>query len=70
MLGNQCILVAINYTTKWVEAQAFCTNIVAVSAKFLYKHIPIRFECPLTIVTNQGTHLLMMQLSISLTILF
>jgi hypothetical protein len=49
-------LVAINYATKWVETQTLHTNIVAITVKFLYKHIVMRFGCPLTIVTNQGTH--------------
>ncbi len=31
-------------------------NTLVVTAKFLYEHILIRFGCPLTIVTNQGTH--------------
>ncbi len=39
-----------------MEAQAFRTNIVAVIAKFSYDHILTRFGCPLTIMTNQGTH--------------
>jgi predicted SprT family Zn-dependent metalloprotease len=39
-----------------VEAQALCTNIVAITTKFLYEHIFTRFRCPLTIMTNQGTH--------------
>ncbi len=32
------------------------TNITVVTTKFLYDHILTRFGCPLTIVTNQGTH--------------
>ncbi len=43
-----------NYVTKWVEARTFHTNIVAIIAKFLYKYT--KFGCPLTIMTNQGTH--------------
>jgi hypothetical protein len=39
-----------------VEAQTFHTNTTAITAKFLYEHILMRFGCPLTIVTNQGTH--------------
>jgi hypothetical protein len=54
--GNQYILVAIDYATKLVEAQAFRTNIVVVTAKFLYEHNFTRFGCPLTIVIDQGTH--------------
>ncbi len=56
MSNNWYILVATNYTTKWVEAWTGRTNIVAMTTKFLHKHILIRFGCPLTIVTNQGTH--------------
>ncbi len=53
MLGDRCILVAIDYATKWVEAQALNTNTNAVIDKFLYEHIFMKFGCPLTIVTNQ-----------------
>ncbi len=56
MSSNQYILVTIDYATKWVETQALCTNIAIVTAKFLYKHIFTIFGCPLTIVTDQGTH--------------
>jgi len=31
-------------------------NIVVVTIKFMYKHILMRFGCPLTIVIDQGTH--------------
>ncbi len=50
---NKYILVAIDYVTKWVEAKALRTNIVVVTARFLYEYILTRFGCPLTIVTNQ-----------------
>jgi hypothetical protein len=43
MSGNQYILVATNYVTKWVETQAFHTNIVVIIAKFLSEHILMRF---------------------------
>ncbi len=56
MSSNWYILVAINYATKWVEARTLHTNIIVITTKFLYKHIFTRFGCPLTIVTNQGTH--------------
>jgi hypothetical protein len=48
--------VAVNYAIKWVEARAFHTNFVAIIVKFLYKHIFTKFGCPLTIMTDQGTH--------------
>jgi hypothetical protein len=56
MSSNRYIFVTTNYTTKWVQARTFCINIVAITTKFLNKHIFTRFGCPLTIVTNQGTH--------------
>jgi len=48
--------VATNYATKWVEAWALHTNIVVVTTKFQYKHIFMKFGCPLTIAIDQGTH--------------
>jgi hypothetical protein len=38
-----------------VEAKALHTNTTIVTTK-LYDHILTWFSCPLTIVTNQGTH--------------
>jgi hypothetical protein len=54
--GNRYILVTINYVTKWVEARVLCTNTTAITTKFLYDHIFIRFGCPLTSATDQGAH--------------
>ncbi len=54
--SNQYILIATDYATKWVEAQALHTNYVAITAKILYEHILMKFGCRLTILTNQGTH--------------
>ncbi len=34
----------------------FYINITIRTINFLYKHIPIYFGCPLTIVINQSTH--------------
>jgi hypothetical protein len=53
--GNQYILVATNYATKWAKAKAL-RNTAIITMKFLYDHILTQFGHPLTIVTDQGTH--------------
>jgi hypothetical protein len=55
-IRNRYILVVTNYATKWVEVKALKTNIVIITARFLYEYILTKFGCPLTIVTDQGVH--------------
>ena len=54
--GYKYILVATDYTTKWVEAKPLRKYTAVVSATFLYDNIITRFGCPLDIVPDQGTH--------------
>ncbi len=49
--GNKYIFVAIDYATKWVEANALGTNTIVVTTKNLYKYLT-KFGCPMTLVTN------------------
>jgi hypothetical protein len=58
LIGNKYILVATYYATKWVEAKALKTNTTIVIARFMYEYILTKFGCPLTIITNQGVHLI------------
>ncbi len=39
-----------------METKALRTNTTIVTTKLLYDHILTWFDCPLTIIINQGTH--------------
>ncbi|GKA78878.1 reverse transcriptase domain-containing protein [Tanacetum coccineum] len=53
--GNKCILVAVEYLSKWVEAKALPTNDARVVVKFLKSHFA-RFGTPRAIISDRGTH--------------
>nr|GFA34697.1 reverse transcriptase domain-containing protein [Tanacetum cinerariifolium] len=53
--GNKYILVAIDYLSKWVKANALPTNDAQVVVKFL-KSLFSRFGTPKAIISDRGTH--------------
>ncbi|GKE94654.1 reverse transcriptase domain-containing protein [Tanacetum coccineum] len=59
--GNKYILVAVNYMSKWVEAQALLTNDARVVVKIL-KGLFARFGVPKALIKDRGTHLCNSQL--------
>nr|GFA07892.1 reverse transcriptase domain-containing protein [Tanacetum cinerariifolium] len=53
--GNEYILVAVDYLSKWVEAKALPTNDARVVVKFL-KSLFSWFGTPKAIISDRGTH--------------
>ncbi|KAK4854138.1 hypothetical protein QYF36_019483 [Acer negundo] len=54
--GNQYILVAVDYVSKWVEAIATPKSNANVVTKFLKKNIFTRFGTPRAIISDGGSH--------------
>ncbi|XP_075481140.1 uncharacterized protein LOC142521851 [Primulina tabacum] len=50
------ILVAVDYVSKWVEAESYATNDAQVVLKFLKKNIFNRFGTPRAIISDVDTH--------------
>ncbi|GJX76360.1 putative nucleotidyltransferase, ribonuclease H [Tanacetum coccineum] len=53
---NKYILVAVDYVSKWVEAEALLTNDAWVVVKFLQRLFS-RFGVPKALISDRGTHL-------------
>ncbi|GJR41564.1 reverse transcriptase domain-containing protein [Tanacetum coccineum] len=53
--GNNYILVAVDYLSKWVKAKSLPTNDARVVCKFL-KSLFARFGAPRAIISDRGTH--------------
>lgn len=51
-----CILVAINYASKWIEVATCKNNYQKTVIKFLNKHILFRFGVPKVIICDGGSH--------------
>ena len=50
------IITAVEYVTKWEEAEPVPSCRKEVEAKFIYENIITRFGCPLKLISDQGTH--------------
>ncbi|GJY55553.1 reverse transcriptase domain-containing protein [Tanacetum coccineum] len=53
--NNKYILVAVDYVSKWVEAEALPNNDARVVVKFLQK-LFLRFGVPKALISDRGTH--------------
>ncbi|KAD4585384.1 hypothetical protein E3N88_22985 [Mikania micrantha] len=65
--GNRYILVAVDYVSKWVEAQALPTNDARVVVRFL-KELFSRFGAPKALISDRGTHFCNSQLDKALSL--
>ena len=54
--GNKYIIVAMDYLTKWPEAQAVTHANAEATANFLYETIICRHGCPQKILSDRGAH--------------
>jgi len=54
--NNLCILLAVDYNSKWMEAIATPTNDSKVVIMFLKKNILTRFGTPRALLSDNGTH--------------
>jgi hypothetical protein len=55
-IGNQYIIITIDYIIKWVEAKALRDNIAKSTTKFIYEQIIIWFGCLTHLVNDQSFH--------------
>ncbi len=51
-IGNQYIIITIDYITKLVEAKAFCDNMAKSITKLIYEQIITRFGCSTHLVND------------------
>jgi len=61
--GNEYILVAVDYVSKWVEAIASPTNDAKTVIKFLKRNIFARFGVSILLISDRGIHFCNSQLS-------
>ncbi len=55
-IGNQYIIIVINYITKWVEVKALCDNRTKSAIKFIYGKIITCFGYPTHFANDQCSH--------------
>ena len=50
------IITTVEFVTKWEEEKPVYSCTKEVAGKFIYENIITRFGCPLTLISDQGTH--------------
>ena len=54
--GARYIITVVEYVTKWTVTEPIETCSSEVATKFIYENIITRFGCPLTLISDQGSH--------------
>jgi transposase InsO family protein len=54
--GHGCIIVTVDYFTKWVEAMPTFDNTTKTTNLFIFNHIITRLGVPQAIFTDHGSH--------------
>lgn len=52
LIRNQYIIIATNYTIKWIEARSLKDNTAKLTTKVLYEEIIICFGCPIELISD------------------
>ena len=55
-IGNQYIILAMDYVSKWVEAIVYLRNDANTVVGFIQRNILSRFGAPRTIISDKGSH--------------
>ena len=55
-IGARYIITIVKYVTKWEEEEPVPSCTKEVTSKFIYENIITIFGCPLTLISDQGTH--------------
>ena len=50
------IITTVEYVTKWAEAEPVDACSSEIAAKFIYENIITIFGCPITLISDQGSH--------------
>ena len=53
-IGVRYIITAVEYVTKWEEAEPVDTCSSEIATKFIYENIITIFGCPITLINDQG----------------
>ena len=54
--GVRYIIIVVEYVTKWAEVEPVPSCTKEVATKFIYENIITRFGCPLTLISDKGSH--------------